>query len=164
MSNDFEKIAADLRMHFCPLCKASFGCEFDEDGDCDCIGQEYCDDWRKPHCPHCHSLRKSEEKCNCLTGQMTKDLYHHPECPRRDRDQPETGDVVNYIKGLIMRDLSGFIGAKLVPMQPLEYIEVSFTVDTNLNPCTACDMAYCTCSACLACQCADCAEERKQKQ
>ncbi len=136
-SNDFERIASDVRVHFCPLCKASFGCETDSDGDCYCIGQEYCEDWRKPHCPHCYSQRKEEEKCDCLTGQMTKGLYHHQECPRRDRDQPEQGDMVNYVKGLIMRDLSGFIGKKINKEEivravkpTLEWIEISFTVTT----------------------------------
>jgi|SRR5271166_790102 len=147
-SNDFEKIAAEVRVHFCPLCKASFGCEADEDGDCYCIGQEYCEDYRKPHCPACYGTRKEEEKCNCLTGQMTKGMYHHQECPRRDRDQPDHTLMASYIKGLIMRDLSAFVGGY---------------TDMYGNPCTACDKGDCRCPKCSACNCADCREERSNR-
>lgn len=150
-SNDFEKIAASIRVHFCPLCNASFGCEVD-DNDCFCIGQEYCDDWRKPHCPACYATRKEEEKCNCLTGQMTKGMYHHQECPRRDRDQPDQPSMVNYIQGLVMRDLTNFIGKPIGPY-----------TDKNGDPCTACPKGECSCSACRSCYCADCLEERSKK-
>lgn len=59
---DFEKISASIRIHFCPECKASFGCEVDEDGDCDCEGYKY--NWSRPWCPNCVE-QKNLERCTC---------------------------------------------------------------------------------------------------
>jgi hypothetical protein len=135
MSNDFEKIAADLRMHFCPICKASFGCEFDEDGDCDCVGQEYADDWRKPWCPHCFELRKDELKCTCAC-RWSGGWCHFKDCPKYDPDQEDPAKMQAYIAGLIRRDLSQFIGKKVTAEEIADKIPV--------------------------CDCAICAEKRKE--
>lgn len=58
MSHDFERISASLHIHFCPQCKASFGCE-QEDGSCECKGKEF--NWKKPWCPNC----VEKEECTC---------------------------------------------------------------------------------------------------
>lgn len=105
MTNDFEKIASSLRMHFCPVCKASFGCEVDEDQDCDCIGEKYAADWRKPWCPNCHEQRAEEDKCRCLTGRMTSGRFHNPECRQYDGNDMSQQDMRDYIQGLTLRDL-----------------------------------------------------------
>ena len=112
MSHDFEKIAADLRMHFCPLCKSSFGCEHDEDGDCDCVGQEYAADWRKPWCPNCYDQRKAELQCTC-NCKWSGGWCHSKDCARYDPDQEDPAKLASYIAGLMRRDMSEYIGRKL---------------------------------------------------
>ena|SRR5271163_2356551 len=145
-SNDFEKIAAEVRLHFCPLCSASFGCEF-EDGDCNCVGQEYSDDYRKPWCPHCFDLRKAELKCTC-NCRWSGGWCHSQTCPKYDPDQQDPAKMMSYISGLIRRDLTAFIGGY---------------TDKYGNPCTACDKGECRCEKCSACNCADCREERSSR-
>jgi hypothetical protein len=147
MSCDFEKIAADLRMHFCPLCKASFGCEHEE-GECDCIGQEYADDWRKPWCPHCYDLKKQEAICNC-NCRWTGGWCHSQDCPKYDEDQQDPEKMAAFIKGLVIRDLSAVTTV------------INGYTDAYGNPCTACDKGECHCEKCRACKCADCKEERR---
>lgn len=78
MSHDFQKISADLRIHFCPECKASFGCILDEDGDCDCEGAEH--NWQKPWCPNCVE-RRENENCTCLGKRADGSGHHNRMCP-----------------------------------------------------------------------------------
>jgi hypothetical protein len=86
---DFEDIARSVRIHFCPQCKASFGCVADEDGDCDCEGAEF--DWKRPWCPPC----VQKEQCTaCPRWNCTCDKCSDCDCTdckseRRQRDSGE---------------------------------------------------------------------------
>lgn len=122
---DFDKIAADVRIHFCPECKASFGCETDEDGDCCCIGCNY--NWSKPWCPICVE-RKEDENCNCLGKRADGSGHHNQMCPAyveppeenrltteaiREASQKEIDQYYEAIRTAIRKDLDKYIGRKL---------------------------------------------------
>lgn len=121
MSHDFEKISASLRMHFCPECKASFGCILDDDGDCACEGKEF--DWRKPWCPNC--VEKEEctscprfncrcEKCtNCTCSDCREErtMRENGEAPY-DYSGPSCS-IEESIREAFKKDLDQYLGRPL---------------------------------------------------